>query len=81
METTLKDLIPGDIAEITGYHKNEADNIYKKKLLSMGLTKGVIFTVIKKAPLGDPIEINLRGFNLSLRKKEAEILEIKKLEN
>ena len=47
---------------------------YKDKLLAMGLTKGAEFTVTRVAPLGDPVEINLRGFNLTLRKAEAEVL-------
>ena len=47
---------------------------YKDKLLAMGLTKGAKFTVTRVAPLGDPIEINLRGFNLTLRKAETEVL-------
>ena len=47
---------------------------YKGKLLSMGLTPGTEFTVIRVAPLGDPIEISVRGFHLSLRKQEADAL-------
>ena len=44
----------------------------KKKLLEMGITKGSKVKIVGKAPLGDPLEINIRGYNLSLRKKEAE---------
>jgi ferrous iron transport protein A len=46
----------------------------------MGLTKGTKFTVIRKAPLGDPVQIRLRGYNLSLRKKEVEMLEVEVLD-
>lgn len=53
---------------------------YREKLLRMGLVRGTEFTVLRKAPLGDPMEIEIRGFNLSLRKDEAEALEIEPLE-
>ena len=46
----------------------------KRRLMDMGLTKNVLLTVRKLAPLGDPIEINLRGYELSLRKSEAEYI-------
>ena len=46
--------------------------VYRKRLLAMGLMKATEFTVIRKAPLGDPIEIRIRDYNLSLRKDEAE---------
>ena len=45
---------------------------YRKKLLSMGLTPGVAFSVVRCAPMGDPVEIRLRGFSLSLRRNEAQ---------
>ena len=62
----------GTVGKVLGY-----ENIlrgYKGKLLSMGLTPGTEFTVIRVAPLGDPIEISVRGFHLSLRKQEADAL-------
>jgi ferrous iron transport protein A len=43
----------------------------KRKLLDMGVLPGVVFKVVKLAPLGDPIEIKIKGYNLSLRKEEA----------
>jgi ferrous iron transport protein A len=49
---------------------------YRSKLLAMGLTPGTRFTVTRQAPLGDPIEIEVRGFKLSLRKGEASALTI-----
>jgi len=52
------------------------DKTYRQRLISMGLLPGTEFTVSRMAPLGDPIEILVRGFALSLRKAEAEILEI-----
>ena len=48
----------------------------KQRLLDMGLTKGVTIRVIKAAPLGDPIEISVRGYELSLRKKEGACIQI-----
>ncbi len=75
--TFLRDLLPGTGGRVKGYEK--AYRAYKSKLLSMGLTPGTEFTVIRVAPLGDPIEINVRGFNLSLRKQEAEALIVEAL--
>ena len=49
---------------------------YRQRLMAMGLLPGTEFTVLRTAPLGDPIEIQVRGFALSLRKDEANILEI-----
>jgi ferrous iron transport protein A len=65
----IKDLSPGEGAKVVGYEK--AEPAYKAKLLSMGLTKGVEVRLIKRAPLGDPIELEVRGYRLSLRKDEA----------
>ncbi len=76
MELRVKDLRPGESAEIVGYEGK--DVVYRNKLLSMGLTKGTVFKLRKVAPLGDPVEIEVRGFNLSLRKSEADILQIRR---
>lgn len=70
----LKDLKTGDKAIITGIKAGE--KIYRAKLLAMGLLPGTEFVVIRVAPLGDPIEIKIRGFALSLRKNEAKLLQI-----
>lgn len=48
----------------------------KRRIMDMGITKGVNVTVVKVAPLGDPIEINVRGYELSLRKADAELIEV-----
>jgi ferrous iron transport protein A len=45
----------------------------------MGLTKGTRFTVLRVAPLGDPVELDVRGFKLSLRKREAEVLAVRRV--
>lgn len=75
----LKDLKPGEKAEIIGFEGN--DPIYRNKLLTMGLTKGTEVKLIKIAPMGDPVEISVRGYNLSLRKAEADILQIRRPQN
>lgn len=55
------------------------DKPYRQRLLAMGLIPGTVFTMLRKAPLGDPIQIEVRGFALSLRKEEANILKIEEL--
>ena len=70
--TRLQDLAVGSTASVVGYEA--AARPYRRKLLAMGLTKGTEFTIVRRAPLGDPVEIRLRGFSLSLRKHEANAL-------
>lgn len=67
--TTLRDVPVGDtvkVAKLTG------EGALKRRIMDMGLTKGTEVTVRKVAPLGDPIEVTVRGFELSLRKDEAQ---------
>lgn len=68
----LRDLRAGESARVVGYEA--ADPAYRAKLLAMGLTKGCVLTLLKVAPLGDPIKVELRGYDLSLRKAEADAL-------
>lgn len=75
--TNLAQLKPGEKGVIVGYSKN---SVYKDKLLAMGLIKRTKFEVLSIAPLGDPIELHLRGFKLSVRKNEAAELLVEKLE-
>ena len=70
---TLKDIIPGETVTI---QKMNATGAIRKKLLDMGLTKNTEIHVRKVAPLGDPMEINIRGYELSLRKSEAANIEV-----
>jgi ferrous iron transport protein A len=77
MEERLKHLSPGDKAEIIGYDTSKKP--YRERLLSMGLIKGTVITLLNVAPLGDPVKIAVRGFNLSLRKEEADILRIRRV--
>ena len=55
------------------------ESLYRHRLIAMGLLPGTEFTVTRIAPLGDPIEISVRGFSLSLRKDEANILQIEQV--
>lgn len=76
MTERLRNLKPGEYAEIMGYEGN--DPVYRNKLLAMGLTKGTEVKLVKVAPLGDPVEILVRGYNLSLRKTEADVLQVRR---
>ena len=75
--TTLDHIKVRDVVEVT---KMGAKGDVRFRLLDMGLVKGVELKVIRVAPLGDPIEILINGFNLSLRKEEAKNIEVKVLE-
>jgi len=70
---TLKDIKCGETVTITKVHGQGA---IKRRFMDMGLTKGTKVYVRKVAPLGDPVEVNVRGYELSLRKEEAMILEV-----
>lgn len=76
MAISLKNLKVGDLGKIVGFE--QSGKAYRKRLLAMGLTPGTNFSVTRYAPLGDPIEIKLRGFSLTLRKNEADVLLIEK---
>ena len=74
MSKTLKDLKPGKSGVVLNLGKKGS---VRKRLMDMGITPGVDIEVVKVAPLGDPIEVNLRGYELSLRKDEAEHINLK----
>lgn len=76
MKTSLRDLGIGERGKVVGFIKGAT--AYREKLLAMGLTRGTGFTVERVAPLGDPVEINVRGFALSLRKDEAAAVIVEK---
>ena len=76
MSMTLRDLTAGDRGQVAGYE--EGGRAYRKKLLSMGLTPGTELEVVRVAPMGDPVEIRVRGTSVSLRKGEAEALQVEK---
>ena len=73
----IKDLKLGETAEIVGYESKEP--AYRSRLLAMGLTKGTVLKLLKLAPFGDPVELEIRDFHLSLRKDEAAILRIRRV--
>jgi len=70
---TLKDLNPGQEGTVMSIGQRGP---MRKRLMDMGVTPGIKVKVVKVAPLGDPIEINIRGYELSLRKNEAENIEV-----
>ena len=70
---TLKDIKVGEHAVIEKLH---GEGALKRRIMDMGITKGVTIHVRKVAPLGDPMELNLRGYELSLRKADAEMIEV-----
>lgn len=77
MHTKLKEMQVGDQGRVQGFE--EGGRGYRRKLLSMGLTPGVEFQVVRVAPLGDPVEVRVRGTSVSLRKAEAEALQVERL--
>lgn len=70
---TLRDVKIGETAKIKRLH---GEGAIKRRIMDMGITKGVEIYVRKVAPLGDPIEITVRGYELSLRKADAEMIEV-----
>lgn len=56
--------------------KIEGDGAYKRRIMDMGITKGVELYIRKVAPLGDPVEITVRGYELSVRKNDAQFVEV-----
>ena len=70
---TLNDSKPGQTATIVRLH---GEGAVKRRIMDMGLTKGTQVTVCKVAPLGDPIELAVRGYELSIRKDEAAAIEV-----
>ena len=72
---TLRDLKPGDTARVV---KINGEGAIKRRIMDMGLIKGTSFSVRKVAPLGDPVEITVRGYELSIRKFDAEMVEVEK---
>ena len=71
---TLRDIKPGQKVKVVKLHGQGA---IKKRIMDMGITKETEITVRKAAPLGDPIEITVRGYELSLRKADIDIIEVK----
>lgn len=72
---TLKDVKVGSTVTVVKLH---GEGAIKRRIMDMGITKGVEVYVRKVAPLGDPIEITVRGYELSIRKADAEMIEVTK---
>ena len=70
---TLRDVKVGDTVKVT---KIDGAGAVKRRIMDMGVTKGTSVYVRKVAPLGDPIEVTVRGYELSVRKADAEMIEV-----
>ena len=70
---TLRDVKTGQTVTV---QKISGEGAIKKRIMDMGITKGTEIYVRKVAPLGDPVEITVRGYELSLRKADSEIIEV-----
>ena len=70
---TLRDLKVGESSKVKSIH---GEGKVKRRIMGMGITKGTEIYVKKVAPLGDPVEVTVRGYELSLRKDDADILEM-----
>lgn len=70
---TLREIGIGDTARVVKLH---GEGAVKRRIMDMGITRGVEVYVRKVAPLGDPIEITVRGYELSLRKADADMIEV-----
>ena len=70
---TLKEVKPGTTVLVT---KVSGEGAIKRRIMDMGITKGIEIYVRKVAPLGDPVEVTVRGYELSVRKADAELIEV-----
>lgn len=70
---TLKEVKVGDTATVVRLH---GEGAVKRRIMDMGITKNVEVHVRKVAPLGDPVEVSVRGYELSIRKADAEMIEV-----
>lgn len=70
---TLKEVKVGNTVSVVKLH---GEGAIKRRIMDMGITKGVEVYVRKVAPLGDPVEVNVRGYELSLRRADAEMIEV-----
>ncbi len=73
---TLRDVSIGDTCRVIRIH---GEGALKRRIMDMGITRGVEIYVRKVAPLGDPVEITVRGYELSIRKGDAELIEVEEL--
>ena len=72
----MKTLREADVGSTVKVVKLHGEGAVKRRIMDMGITKGVEVYVRKLAPLGDPVEVNVRGYELSIRKADAEMIEV-----
>ena len=70
---TLRDVQTGDTVSVLRLH---GEGAVRRRIMDMGITKGCMVYVRKVAPLGDPVEVTIRGYELSIRKGDAELIEV-----
>ena len=70
---TLRQANIGDVVKVVKLH---GEGAVKRRIMDMGITKGIDIHVRKVAPLGDPVEVTVRGYELSIRKADAEMIEV-----
>lgn len=70
---TLRDVRTGETVQVVKLH---GEGAVKRRIMDMGVTKGCAIFVRKVAPLGDPVEVTIRGYELSIRKGDAELIEV-----
>ena len=73
LRRNLSDLEPGDKSKVTHVGGSGGE---RRRMMDMGIVRGSRIEVVRKAPMGDPVEFLLRGYNLTLRKEEAEVVRV-----
>jgi len=73
VERNLSDLEPGDTCKVTHVGGSGGE---RRRMMDLGIVRGSRIEVVRKAPMGDPVEFLLRGYNLTLRKEEAEVIRV-----
>ena len=76
VELSLKDLKPGEKGEIASF---KGEGAIRKRLLDMGIIRGGVVEMEKVAPFGDPIQVKIKGYHLTLRKSEAESVTVRRI--
>ena len=77
----MKTLRQAQVGQTVKVVKLHGEGALRRRMMDMGITKGTEIYIRKIAPLGDPVEINIRGYELTLRKEDAEIVEVETEEN
>ena len=77
----MKTLRQAQVGQTVKVIKLHGEGALRRRMMDMGITKGTEIYIRKIAPLGDPVEVNIRGYELTLRKEDAEIVEIETEEN